>query len=558
MAKTAERTFRIAPGGLLIAIASYAFLSPGCSSWESFRERNIELRHKLFDNGWDDPMAAEKMARAEQLFADRFYEKAIKEFKSVADNQNNNVDIRERARFLQAECRRLLGEYPDAVDTYHKLLIDFPTGAHRRESCTEMYKIAEGWLDDFRAEILRRSNEKGILRWQPSWPNPLDKTKPLIDQEGRALEAMENIHTQDITGPYADKALFWCGYVNFIRGNFHQSDRFFSELVELHRDSVLRPQALAFAIQSKNNATGGAVYDGRKCAEALQLVHVAEATVPELTQDPAMADKLTRAKFAIRSQQAEKDFRTAEYYERTGHPGSAVFMYELVRRRFTGTRYADIATERKETLLAKLHEGHPSVGNDPFAIAGAKWKEMVGKKSAEPDNQNPKQVGPNAGVYPAGVMPAGGVVPGVIPGMSATPGVVPGGGMPSGVVPGGVVPQGVLAPSGAIPPVAAAGVAMHPVVPPGTVMPTAPTGIAMPSAPPSVVMPTAPTGIAMPSAPPSVVMPSAAAPGAASAPVWVPSTNMQPGAAPAGGAIQGFVPGSGMAPQSPTWSQPRP
>jgi len=57
------------------------------------------------------------------------------------------------------------------------------------------------------------------------------------------------------TGPHADKALFWRGYVNFIRGNFQQSDRFFSELVEYHRESPLRSQALAFAIQAKNMGT---------------------------------------------------------------------------------------------------------------------------------------------------------------------------------------------------------------------------------------------------------------------------------------------------------------
>ena len=170
-------------------------------------------------------------------------------------------------------------------------------------------------------------------------------------------------------------------------------------MVELHKESPLRPQAMSYAIQAKNNATGGAEYDGRKCAEALQLVYVAEASVPELTQDPEMAAKLTRAKFAIRSQQAEKDFRTAEYYERTGHPGSAVFYYELVRRRYAATKYADIASERKDHLLALMREGRPVPGNDPFAIVGAKWKEVFGKvqpagaviaDEREPSRNDPK------------------------------------------------------------------------------------------------------------------------------------------------------------------------
>jgi outer membrane protein assembly factor BamD (BamD/ComL family) len=422
MASLAERTFRRSRGGVLLAIALCALLLTGCSGWQSFRERTDTMRHTLFDDGWEDPQAEARMANGIELYNALDYDKAIKEFKKVADNKFNHTELAEHARFLQAECRYNLGEYPDAVDTYHRLLIDFPTGAHRRESCERMFKIADYWLEDFRREMELRAGEKGILYWKPSWPNPWDKTKPVIDQEGRALEAMENIHTQDITGPLADKALFLCGEVNFIRGNFSAADRFFSQLVEYHRESPLRSKALVYAIQAKNNATGGAIYDGRKCAEALQLIHVAEATLPEVTQDPETADKLTRAKFAIRSQQAEKDFRTAEYYERIGHPGSAVFYYELCRRRYAGTRYADIANERKEYLFALLNQGHPYVGNDPVAVAEAKWKEVIGKKPPIPESAVANQGDPNTSVVPAGGAPTGGVPTTVTP----SGGIIPG------------------------------------------------------------------------------------------------------------------------------------
>ena len=195
-----------------------------------------------------------------------------------------------------------------------------------------------------------------------------------------------------MTGPEADKAIFWCGYINFVRGNFQEADHFFSQMVELHKESPLRPQAMAYAIQAKNNATGGAEYDGRKCAEALQLVYVAEASVPELTQDPDMAAKLTRAKYAIRAQQAEKDFKTAEYYQRTGHPGSAVFYYELVRRRYAATKYADLAEQRKDNLLAAMKAGKAMPGNDPLAIVQAKWQEVFGKpKSAKDEEAEPSR-----------------------------------------------------------------------------------------------------------------------------------------------------------------------
>lgn len=363
-------------------LAGCVLSASGCHSWQNFRERAVHLRHAIFDSSYSDPKAPEKMAEADRLFSEGRYSQARKIYKQLADNQGNPSDLAERARFFQAECRFHEGHYPEAVDTYHRLLLDFPAGAYRRDACNRMYQIADYWLNDFRDELAQRKDETGILYWRPRWPNPFDRTRPAIDQEGRLLETLNNIWVQDISGPYADKAMFWCGYINFVRGNFQEADHCFSQLVELHKDSPLLPQALLFAVQAKNAATGGPDYDIRRAAEALQLIHLAETSLPEFTHDPQLSERLRRAKQAIRQQQAEHDLRTAEYYERTGHPGSAVFYYELVRRRYAGTRYADLATQRKEHLLALAQAGRPAPGNDPWAILQAKWKEWVGNSTA--------------------------------------------------------------------------------------------------------------------------------------------------------------------------------
>ena len=407
MRKPADSTFR--PGRTAVLIAALALLAPACHTARSFKERVTSAAAPILSSSYNDPKAEEKLAAAEQLYQNGQYKDALGAFRTLADNQGNPGALAERARFMQAECRYQLGQYPEAADTYHKVLLDFPTGAYRRDSCAGIFKICDYWLDDFRAELERRSGEMGVLRWRPGRPNPFDRTRPQIDQEGRTLEALQRVHTHDITGPTADKALFWCGYVNFIRGNFSEADQFFSQFCELHKDSPLLPQAMSFAIQAKNNATGGASYDGRKCAEALHLVSVAEATVPEVTNDPAMAEKLTRAKFAIRSQQAEKDFKTAEYYERTGHPGSAVFYYELVRRRYAGTEYAQAATENKDRLVRLMQEGRPDPGNDPFAVVQAKFDQLFGRNK-------PLDEKDRARVDPA-LLPAGGGVPQPQPGI---------------------------------------------------------------------------------------------------------------------------------------------
>ena len=102
----------------------------------------------------------------------------------------------------------------------------------------------------------------------------------------------------------------------------------------------------------------------KQAEDAQALMHAAahrldswEERVRQLTQ------VLDTVPSPERRQQAEKDFRTAEYYERTGHPGSAVFCYELVRRRYAGTKYADIAG-RTSTMTAALRE--PSRSAEPL------------------------------------------------------------------------------------------------------------------------------------------------------------------------------------------------
>ncbi len=404
---------------VVAAALACSCLLAGCQTFESMKYRVKNLR---LSSSYEDSEAETKLAEAEELFKAGEYGKAQERFKVLADNKGNHRALAERARFMQAESRRLRGQYPEAVDTYHRLLMDFPTGAHRREACERMFEIADYWLDDFRDEIARRTNkgEKGILHWRPNWPDPFDSTKPTFVQEDRALEALEHVHTHDISGPAADTAIFWCGYVNFVRGNFDEADHFFSQLVEFHKDSKWRPQALLYAVQAKNNATGGAVYDGRKCAEALHLVHIAEATMPEIMNDPEMKEKLERAKFAMRYQQAEKDFRSAEYYARIGRPGSAVFNYELVRRRYAGTQYADLSTERKEWLMAQMAEGKKPPGLDPFAQLQAKWNELFGPKEGEgADEADPRRKTPGPGTPDPRVMPAGGTSGG--PSLSQSP-----------------------------------------------------------------------------------------------------------------------------------------
>lgn len=335
----------------LFVLLGASVLPVGCTTFKSIKQKAYDTTKGLVSKSYDDPQAVEKLVLAEDYFKNKDYGMCRTVAQDLANNSLNPALTCERARFLEAESFRLLKKYPEAVDTYHKMLVEHPTGAYREQACQEIFKIADYWLDDTRTEIQAEQDGHNMFMFKLKRTFVYDSTKPTMDREGRALQALEHVHLNDITGPTADKALFWCGFVNFYRGNFVEADHYFSTLIEFHKESPLRPKATELAIISKNNSTGGSTYDGAKAAEALQLVRHAEASMPEFT-DPERRDFLTRQKLAIRAQQAEKDFKTAEYHEQTKHPGSAYFCYELVRRRYPGTKYSDLATERMEAIRA--------------------------------------------------------------------------------------------------------------------------------------------------------------------------------------------------------------
>jgi outer membrane assembly lipoprotein YfiO len=298
-----------------------------------------------------------ELAGAHELYRNGDYAAAAKVFRAVAEDTTVAATVAEEARFYEAECLRRQEHYPDACDTYHKMLQDFSNGAYREQAVQRMFDIANYWLEDTRKEMELYEEKKAGKRWFVVTPVVhFERSKPFFDQEGRALEALERVRYNDMTGPLADKALFLAGTVKFWREDYRDADAYFTQLVENHPNSPLAPRAVELAIISKQMSTGGAEYDGRKVAEARKLIQAAMQNYPTLRTNPEKEKFLTHQLINCNLQQAEKDFKIAEFYRRTGHPTSAYFYYEIVRRRYPGTKYADQATHRMHELRAAVEK----------------------------------------------------------------------------------------------------------------------------------------------------------------------------------------------------------
>jgi outer membrane protein assembly factor BamD (BamD/ComL family) len=307
--------------------------------------------------------AAADLEGAKELYRQNEFSKAERIFRKIADNTKNTPQVAEEARYYQAECLRHEQRYPKAADVYHKLLTDFPSGAYRDQAVQHMFEIANYWLDDTRKEMELEREKKEGKRWfvWPDWVH-WEKEKPLLDEEGRAIEKLEQVRYNDMTGPLADRALFLAASVKFYRGDYKEADFYYSQIVEMHPNSPFVEQAIELATISKQLSTGGALYDSRKLCEARKMIDLALRSYPNLASKKG--DFLNRQLFSITMQEAEKDYQTAEFFRRTGHPCSAYFYYEIVRRRYPGTKYFDMATERMEALRVKLEKAPPEEHHD--------------------------------------------------------------------------------------------------------------------------------------------------------------------------------------------------
>jgi outer membrane protein assembly factor BamD (BamD/ComL family) len=333
-------------------------------------------------------------------------------FHKIAEDTKNSPQVAEEARYYEAECLWREGKFPRAADTFHRQMLDFPRGAYSQPAAQKMFEIANYWLDDTRTEMddwrLKAEGKKSIIL--PAVFHT-EKSKPLLDEEGRAIQLLEHVHTADITGPLADKSLFLAGSVKFFRGDYAEADHFFTMLYQMHKDSPLAPKAIDLAITAKALENGGPLYDGRKVAEARQLIDTALRAYPELVA--AKGEFLQRQLVAINEQQAAKDYEAADFYRRIHKGPSAYWCFEIVRRRYPGTRYAEMATTRMEELHRQFEDEQRKSGSGGggWHLFGTKPPPAPGETDAlpeiiaQPPASAPTQQPPPPRALPSSMMP---------------------------------------------------------------------------------------------------------------------------------------------------------
>jgi outer membrane protein assembly factor BamD (BamD/ComL family) len=263
--------------------------------------------------------------------------------------------VLEEALFYEAECQRLQKNYRDAEITYTKLLVNIPHSQYTQRSCKGLYEIADHWLIPTKQQMTEYHEQLKGKRWfvMPASYMHFSNDMPALDAEGHAVNILNTIRLHDINGPMGEKALFSLGTINFFRAEYKEADFYFGQLYKHYPNSENAAQAVKQSVICKQLMTGGTVYDLRTVEESKKLLMTAQSAYPEFGKDenPKWIENQLQS---MTFQQADRDFKIAEFYQRTGHPASAYFYYELVCRRYPGTKMATDALQRKNELKGKV------------------------------------------------------------------------------------------------------------------------------------------------------------------------------------------------------------
>ncbi len=317
-----------------------------------------------------DPKSREELDAALRLFQEKKYAAAEKLYSAMAQPEGgalpnldifssgasankkrpyNSLAIYEEALFYKAECQRLQKNYRDAGDSYTKLLVEIPQSRYVQKSCQGLWEIVDHWLQPTRKQMDEFEDQLKGKRWYvtPALYVHFGKDMPWMDAEGHATNVLNTIRSHDINGPLGERALFCLGTINFFRKEYKEADFYFTELYQKYPNSKDAHKAVKQSVICKQLMTGGTVYDLRTVEESKKLLMTAQASYEELVKDGKWVETQLKS---MNIQQADRDFKIAEFYQRTGHPGSAYFYYELVCRRYPGTTFATQAAQRKNEV----------------------------------------------------------------------------------------------------------------------------------------------------------------------------------------------------------------
>lgn len=309
-----------------------------------------------------------ELGQANKLFESGSLKDAVRRYKLVAKNYSDS-SIGEEAQFRLAESYYRMSKFSWAQDAYHQLFEDYPSTRYMDESTHKLFSIARYWLGDLPItkegdgtirlvshtdeDIDPKSAEKP-KRFDPTLrvpvlPNFHDRTRPVFDTKGRALEALRTIWLSDPTGPLADDALMATATHYLNKGDYVESDRYFKILRDEYPKSPHLEDAFVLGSHVKLMSYQGALYDGTALSEAESL----KKNTLRLFPDNRSSERIRAELAKVEEQAALREWELVDFYRRKNKPRAMAIQCMQVIQNHPESRFVDRARATLRTLDPK-------------------------------------------------------------------------------------------------------------------------------------------------------------------------------------------------------------
>ncbi len=300
------------------------------------------------------------------------YEEAIKLGKKTAKKFKES-SLGEEAQFYLGESHFALGKYSAAQNDYAQLFEDYPSTRYVEPATRRLFAIARVWLEVAepvaRNEIRQVSGEKVIDEGPPPkpprdptlrvrvLPNFHDRTRPMFDTQGRALECLKQIWMNDPTGPLADDALMLTATYYQRHDNYVEADRYYEILREEYPDSPHLEDAFLLGAHVKQMSYQGPYYEGRELTGARKLKEQTLQLFPASHQRQQLRKDLDELYLL----EAQRAWSKVEYYQKKRRPRAVAIACIQLLSEYPDTNYAKDARALLKTIDKKELAGLPEV-----------------------------------------------------------------------------------------------------------------------------------------------------------------------------------------------------
>ncbi len=301
---------------------------------------------------------------AMRYYDNQDYKKAEQELKSIA-KKHQNSRIREDAIFYTGESLYKQQRYPYAQDQYDLLLKEFPHTRYMEKVARRMFAIASHWLqapklatsDDIKPVNFEKPmstpkpDEKAVKSKDPTRRVPIlpqfwDRTRPMFDTNGRALQALQSIWMNDPSGKLADDAVMMAASFYLRQGRDQEAERYYRILREQFPDSPYLEQAFVLGSHVTLTSYQGAAYDGKKLDEARKLKESTLRLFPGAKETTRLRSELQK----IEEAKAASIWKDIEYYQAKNLDKATAIYCQVLLEEHPHSSYAARARE----LLRKV------------------------------------------------------------------------------------------------------------------------------------------------------------------------------------------------------------